>query len=271
MTGVGDSKRQQGNLVLLVAALLFAVIVLPRVLEDDKGGKGAGGAPAALTAATKGAPRAGLPTGLPTGFPTVRGLPADPRQTPGRTPSGSDSRPGGSVPTPVRDPRADAFAAVAHNGICLNAWQTGTERGSGWNTDTPRAVDCDSDSAYVRVAGVNATNCPISDPGVTSWRYRDVDLCLERQFRKGQCFLVSRSGGTENTPRYSANLFTWIDCDAARIPASFDSLLAVTGVYRAPAEVRAGACARVANDRTYYWYWVAHNDTTLICATYPNR
>ncbi|MYS84993.1 hypothetical protein [Embleya scabrispora] len=264
MTGVTEDGNRHGNLVLLLAAVLFAVLVLPHVLEDDGDD---GRSPAGLTAATR-----GLPTGgLPTGETAVRGLPSDPRRTPGRTTTAPDTRPEKDTPTPVRDPRADAFTAVARKGVCLNAWQTGTERGSGWNTDTPRAVDCDADSAFVRVVGVNATNCPTIDPGITDWRYGTVELCLERQFRQGQCFLVSREGGTGDAPRYSANLFTWVDCGAQRIPSGFDSLLVVTGVYRAPSNVRAGACARAANDRTYYWYWVARSDSTLVCATYPRR
>ncbi|MDI2128385.1 hypothetical protein [Yinghuangia seranimata] len=274
MTGVSDGNKNRGTIVLVVSAVVFAVAVLPNVLEDKDDRRtpaalaGASGNQPTGRAPTGPVPKGGLPTGLfPTDFPT------DVATAPQRTSAGGGTVAPAPRPTAAattRNAREEAFASVASNGTCLNTWQTGVQTGHVWSKDPPPAVACGSDSAFVRVIGVNVTNCPETDPGVAAWRAEGYELCLERQFRQGQCFLVKRDGGTQDSPAYSANLFTWVDCDAARIPSEYDSILAITGVYRAPATVQPGVCSRVAGDRTRYWYWVSR-DTTLVCATYPNR
>jgi hypothetical protein len=279
MTGAPGSDTQQGTIILAVAAVLFAALILPFVLEDDDSST-ASGLPAGAAVDTKN-PAGAFPTRTgPTTRPTREPAgAADPtRRAPSAADDTDDSDDNSTSPayppartTQVADPREEAFRRVARNGTCLAAYQTGNSGADAWNSQLPRAVDCSSESAYVRVAGVNAGNCPEADPGVTTWGYGDITLCLERKFALGQCFLVDEEGGSQQQPRYSANLFTWVDCDAQRIPAAYDSLLVITGVYRAPDPVPDGACARGAYDRTRYWYWVANAKSTLVCATYPAR
>lgn len=110
-----------------------------------------------------------------------------------------------------------------------------------------------------------------ADPVHAWWRYGDIKLCLERVYRQGRCFLVSRDGGSESSPRYTADLLTWVDCDGQRIPVAYDSLPAITGCHHAPATIRDGACSRVRGDRTSYWSWHSPALSALICAAHRNR
>lgn len=254
MAGSGSGETSYGAGLLGAAALFFAVVLLPIAWEDDTSSplgnsSSVGGAGAVPT----GTPRAGSEDAADGGDLT-----------------GSGGVPTQRVPTPtaVRDPVAEAFAAAARVGTCVRAYKTGFQDGAQWNAAAPEVVGCSTDSAFARVAGVNS-DCPRSDGGYASWTYGNVSLCLERQFQEGQCFLVSREGGTDSRPVYSAHLFTWVDCDAQRIPADFDSYLVITGVYRAPDPVPDGACRRSAYDRNLYWSWVTRQDTTLVCATPP--
>ncbi len=260
-TVTGETRSTTtGNAILALAAVLFAVAILPFVLEDD----GDGSALTDGVAAT-------APDGvrMPTvPIPTRRSATAVPGNPYTAAPDPDHPRPV-APPSPVRDPREEAFEAAAQVGTCLNAYLLGDGEGS-WNSEVPRQVPCSAWEAYARVAGVNGT-CPTADAGYARWSYGDVSLCLERQFKQGQCFLVSREGGTSSEPRYSGNLFTWADCQAERIPAEYDSILVITNVYRAPSTLTDSMCRRAANDRTRYWYWLARNNSTLICATYPAR
>lgn len=263
----GDGGRTRGVAVLVVAALVFAVLLMPWALEDD-GGSGdiANTVPATATSRVGSVPAPGgtvRETGSVRETGTVR-------ETDSVVPAPTLDRPAPGVPTQVRDPRAEAFRAAARRGTCLNAFQTGADEGAGWNSEVPRIVDCSSGYAYVRVAGVN-TSCPIEDMAVASWAYGDVSLCLERLFKPGQCFLARRTGGPESNPVYNADLFTWVDCDAQRVPVPYNAVLVISGAYRAPATIPSRACSRSANDRTHYWYWTSSAQESLICATFPAR
>lgn len=263
MSGAAGRERPYGSVVLGVAALVFLVGLLPVALKDDAspfeaGNVGSGNGPGPVPTSTV---RSG--TQLPfdeDDFPV-------PTRTP-RVPAAT--RDSAAQPTRARDPRAEAFAAAARVGTCLNAYKTGYQDGSVWNSDVPLVVDCSTDAAYARVAGVNST-CPTGESAYARLAYGDVSLCLERRFREGQCFLVKRTGGPDSAPEYSGNLFTWEDCDADRIPADFDSTLVITGLFRAPSTIPRGACSRSAYDRTLYWTWVVSEMNTLVCATYPAR
>lgn len=261
MSGAAGRERPYGRVVLGAAALVFLIGLLPVALRDDASPFEAGNAKSD-----------GGPGPVPTS--TARSgtqLPFDEDDftVPTRTPRAPATTREPS-PTRVRDPRADAFAAAARVGTCLNAYKTGYRDGAAWNSDVPVAVDCSADAAYARVAGVNST-CPSGESAYARLSYGDVSLCLERRFRQGQCFLVKRTGGPDSAPEYSANLFTWVDCGADRIPADFDSMLVITGVFRAPSTIPRGACSRAAYDRTQYWTWVVSDMNALVCATYPAR
>ncbi|MEU8134831.1 hypothetical protein [Streptodolium elevatio] len=272
MTGESQSTTN-GSLVLALAAVLFAVAFLPFLLEDDSGGGGTAFTGGVATAGPGDTPR------LPDASATRRAAPpADASDPDTEDPDAEDPYTAAPDPTyprpvappaPVRDPRQEAFEAAARVGTCLNAYLLGDSAGT-WNSEVPRQVPCGAWEAYARVAGVNGT-CPTADAGYARWGYGNVSLCLERQFKQGQCFLVSREGGTSSDPQYSGNLFTWADCGAQRIPVEYDSILVITNVYRAPSTLTDSMCRRAANDRTRYWYWLARNNSTLICATYPAR
>ncbi|MGR6997551.1 hypothetical protein ACU686_04620 [Yinghuangia aomiensis] len=260
MSGASGREKPYGSVVLGAAALVFLIGLLPVALRDDVSPFDAGnaksdGGPGRCPRRRSGRGRS---------CRTTRTITRARRGRPGSRRRGEPS------PSRARDPQADAFAAAARVGTCLNAYKTGYRDGAAWNSDVPVMVDCSADAAYARVAGVNST-CPTGESAYARLSYGDVSLCLERRFQQGQCFLVKRTGGPDSAPEYSANLFTWVDCGADRIPADFDSMLVITGVFRAPSTIPRGACSRAANDRTRYWTWVVSDMNALICATYPAR
>ncbi|MFG3409293.1 serine/threonine-protein kinase [Streptomyces sp. NPDC048142] len=157
----------------------------------------------------------------------------DPAPTNTRT-SGSSTGGYGSVdnsytPPPPRepDPRDRAFAAV-RRGNCLNVHDDGYDR---WSKDTPHTVPCGWLTAYVRVTGVADSDRCESGGGRTSWSHTNDDLtrtvlCLERQFRTGQCFLATAKDRRPDT----ANLMTIWDCNARRVPVKYDFIMRITSV-----------------------------------------
>src|SRR4051812_11582159 len=84
-----------------------------------------------------------------------------------------------------------------------------------------------------------------------------------RQFKVGYCLLAKQSGSGQSA-QMRAGLMTAVDCDAKRVPAQYNQILHITGVYKAPANPSASNCARVQGDRTYYWSWVVNGGRTLL-------
>ncbi|MFD0445974.1 hypothetical protein ACFQ10_32000 [Streptomyces indonesiensis] len=99
MGGGSEEQRQRGIWMLVAAALAFAVLVLPQVVEGDDKTSFAGSAlPSGGTSPPPTGP-GGLPSGLPSGIPT--GVPS--ASLPGYGSGGSGG--GEDRPRPGRPPR----------------------------------------------------------------------------------------------------------------------------------------------------------------------
>jgi hypothetical protein len=177
--------------------------------------------------------------------------------------SGSGSGSGGidaPTQTPRPDPTLESYQEVAA-GDCLANWMVDE---TSWVSDLPEAVDCDADNAGLWVSRTSdSTAACDTDAGRSYLSYSSAEgdtvaLCVTRQFEVGQCFL----GESDN----SANLMSWVDCEAPSVPSPYTQLFNVTGVYSAPANPEGTECARVAGDTTQYWWWTMDGDSVMLCA-----
>ncbi|MFE1177051.1 serine/threonine-protein kinase [Streptomyces sp. NPDC058773] len=174
------------------------------------------------------------------------------------TGDGSGARPTAAA---SRTPSAvDAAFAAVQAGDCLDAYQDGY---GSWSRTAPVRVGCGAASAYLRVLRVaGAGSCP-SGGGRGGWWHSgagssSTNLCVERQFRKGQCFLAKAQGGRPGP----ANLLTVWNCSADRVPREFSYIMQVTAVLRASAGT--GACP--GEPGRYRYSWNVYDGTTMICA-----
>ncbi|MFD5399555.1 serine/threonine-protein kinase [Streptomyces sp. NPDC127097] len=184
--------------------------------------------------------------------------------TAGSTSSGTYSSGGaGSRPTagtPRTPSPVDAAFAAVRSGDCLDAYQDGY---GNWSRSAPVRVGCGAAGAYLRVLRVTgAGGCP-SGGGRGGWWHggtgsSSTNLCVERQFRKGQCFLAKARGGRPGP----ANLLTAWNCSADRVPREFDYIMQVTAVLRASAGT--GACP--GEPGRYRYSWNVYDGATMICA-----
>jgi hypothetical protein len=135
--------------------------------------------------------------------------------------------------TPTPDPTYEAFAAISV-GDCLDAYMDPYEIDE-WSEELPRAVGCERTDAYVRVTKVTDGTCDntLLD-GEATWNYsggqRPIRLCLERQFRVGECFLAVKNPKT-GKPRinYHGLMTSW-GCGKSTVPTDFNFILQVTGL-----------------------------------------
>ncbi len=181
--------------------------------------------------------------------------------------SGGDSgATGGVTPTPTpeptptpTDPMLDEYLAVT-TGDCLGNWMIDDYN---WASDYPEVTGCGADNAGVWVSQTSdsTSDCPV-DSGRSylsyTGTYETVALCVTRQFAVGQCFL----GMSDN----SANLMSWVDCEATSLPDPYSQMFNVTGVYSAPANVTGNECSQYQGDTTEYWWWLIDAESTLLCA-----
>ncbi|MDX2931140.1 serine/threonine protein kinase [Streptomyces ipomoeae] len=164
------------------------------------------------------------------------------------------------TPTPLNspspDPTEEAFAAV-RAGDCLNAYGTGYL--GQWSTEVPERVDCDAADAFVRVTSTegSAVDCPDST-GRSYWSYYGRTagyqvLCLERQFRVGQCVPAEAAdnGGVR------ANLLRVWNCGADTVPAGHKYILQITNIYKGSD----GQCPV----STRYWTWSVYGGKAYLC------
>ncbi|WAP57911.1 LppU/SCO3897 family protein [Streptomyces sp. S465] len=268
-TGGGTAEqRQRGIWILVAAALAFAVLVLPQVVEGNDKTSFAGSFVPSGGASSPPSP-GGLPGATPTGLPSAS-LPGY-----GSSSSGGSGGSGGgggpaetqapASPTVAPDPTAEAYRAVSP-GDCLAVYDTGY---GDYNTQMPAPVDCGAGKAFMWVSAVRSSGgaCP-QGPGQNYMAYtsrgRTTALCLTRQFKVGYCLLAEQTGSGQQA-RMNAGLMTVVDCEAKRVPARYNRILHITGVYKAPANASAANCARVQGDRTYYWSWVVNDGRTLLC------
>ncbi|MDI2124836.1 serine/threonine-protein kinase [Yinghuangia seranimata] len=177
------------------------------------------------------------------GSSSTSGGGAAPRTTPARTQSSEDK----------------AFAAISA-GDCLDAYSDGYGK---WSSSVPNDVSCGGANAYLRVSSVRSSSgaCAAGAGQSVWWHVNDdistTALCVERQFRSGQCFLAEKSGDTVG----SANLMTVWNCSADKVPVAFDYIMQITAVYAAGTTT--SSCPSVPNHYSYSWTaW----DGRLICA-----
>ncbi|MFF2726694.1 serine/threonine-protein kinase [Streptomyces sp. NPDC058008] len=185
----------------------------------------------------------------------------------GPEPSGGT---GASSPRPVPEPAPDeddeAFGAVS-SGDCLTASDDGY---GDWSTDTPETVDCDAADAYLRVtsagSGVSSSDCP-SGSGASHWTHSGskpefgTTLCVQRQFRVGQCFPAKHRGDR----MVDGRLLTVWGCGRGSVPEGYNAILEITGRWRAESAYPPGYCAESEDDREDYWRFEVDGDRTVLC------
>ncbi|MGW3012950.1 serine/threonine-protein kinase [Streptomyces sp. NPDC001219] len=176
----------------------------------------------------------------------------------GTSTGGTASRP--TTPAPRTPSAVDAAFAAVRAGDCLDAYQDGY---GNWSRAAPVRVGCGAAGAYLRVLRVaGAGSCP-SGGGRGGWWHggagsSSTNLCVERQFRKGQCFLAKAQGGRPGP----ANLLTAWNCSADRVPREFSYIMQVTAVLRASSGT--GACP--GEPGRYRYSWNVYDGRTMICA-----
>ncbi|WP_158676904.1 ICP22 family protein [Wenjunlia vitaminophila] len=179
----------------------------------------------------------------------------------------------GPSPTPEdpaeEDPAEVAFKAVSV-GDCLGVYDTG----SGgtrieWSADVPPSpVPCDSGEGLLRVTSTADDTCP-SGPGKASWAYTSAvsgettTLCVTRVYRKYYCMLGEQVGDTTRLGSMTA-----VDCEARQVPAPYNRIVHILGVYQAPPGANAGNCVEGAYDQRQYLAWLVDDGRTLLCATF---
>ncbi|MFC9240970.1 serine/threonine-protein kinase [Streptomyces decoyicus] len=180
------------------------------------------------------------------------------------TTGGTTSAPTTPAPTAAvsRTPSAAdrAFTSV-RTGDCLDAYQNGY---GSWSRTAPQQVGCGAADAYLRVLRVTRSGggCP-SGGGRGSWwhtgeDYAFTNLCVERQFRRGQCFLAKSASGRPGP----ANLLTAWSCSAGRVPSEFSYIMQVTAVL--PTSAGTNACP--GEPGRYRYSWNVYDGRTMVCA-----
>ncbi|MFF5894992.1 serine/threonine-protein kinase [Streptomyces argenteolus] len=169
-------------------------------------------------------------------------------------------------PEPTPDADDEAFGAVS-TGDCLTAYDDGY---GDWSTDTPKTVDCDAADAYLRVTstedGISGSGCP-GGSGESFWSHVgsvtefSTTLCVERQFRVGECFVAKHRGDRMT----DARLMTVWSCGADTVPKGYDVILQITGRWRAESTYPPGYCSRSGTDAEDYWRFEVNDDRTVLC------
>ncbi|MFH8368390.1 protein kinase [Streptomyces sp. NPDC018031] len=272
----GTGSRGQGPASgVLLLVLLVAALVVWRPWDADDGSKSPDGA--AHGSSTSASPAGQDATPPATGPESGRLTGEAETDTPDPDGGSGDDASGGydepepetSSPEPERDPTEEAFQAVSV-GDCLPVFDTGRGGGSiDWSAAVPpKPVSCGGEWAgLVRVTGTTGSSCP-GGTGQASWTYSSsvsgetTRLCLTRVYRKHYCMLGKQSGD-----RIAIGPMTAVDCRATQVPAAYNQIMHITGVYQAPPGAGAGNCVQGPNDRTRYWAWLVDDGGTLLCTT----
>ncbi|MFI8497534.1 serine/threonine-protein kinase [Streptomyces sp. NPDC085524] len=159
---------------------------------------------------------------------------ASPTPTPTPSASSSPSPSTSTSPTPSQDAVSRAFMAV-REGDCFHV-------GDGNPSDfvysqpndslKPDVVPCDAWNAYYRVTRVGPIGPECPGPprgGSAEWTHQgppDVSLCVDRQFRVGDCVLGNAKGGELD----SVQLLDGWDCADARFPSGYDHRVQITQI-----------------------------------------
>ncbi|MEV5711681.1 hypothetical protein [Actinoallomurus sp. NPDC052274] len=148
---------------------------------------------------------------------------------PSETASATDS----ATPTPTSDPTRKAFEKISA-GDCLDAYK----RPSGeWSRSKPRAVACGRSDAYLKVLKVvdDSSKCNRHGAdldGELWWSHgedaNEIALCVQRQFRTGDCFLATKGENENSVAINNADLMTSWPCGAGSAPGEYDFILRIT-------------------------------------------
>ncbi|UZK54663.1 hypothetical protein NEH16_11410 [Streptomyces drozdowiczii] len=157
-----------------------------------------------------------------------------------------------------------AFAAV-HAGDCLDVYNDGHDNMS---ASRPIRVNCGAWNAYMHVNRVStrtgASGSCDTGAGFTWWSRSGDDgitrtLCLDRVYKAGQCFPADVNGET------NADLTVVWRCNASKVPKAGQSILRITGFYRAPKKGQNWTCPAGPGER--FWYWQVNQGRSIICAS----
>ncbi len=170
--------------------------------------------------------------------------------------------------TPAPDPTEKAFKAISA-GDCLAVYDTGHGGSANidWSVDAPPdPVSCAAEQAQVKVTATD-TACPTGQDK-SYWSHRSTTtgnttkLCLTRIYHYGHCLLGRQSGDA-----ITFGFMTAVDCRRKTVPAPYNQIMHITGVYRAPAGANANNCLRAAGDQTRYWAVLVDDGAVLLCTT----
>ncbi|WP_051094168.1 MULTISPECIES: serine/threonine-protein kinase [unclassified Streptomyces] len=262
-SGSSSSSGSAGSVFWTVMGLIVLVVMFWKPWEHmgsagSTGGLSSGGSSSGRSSSTYGGGGVGaLSGGGGGGGSGGAGHSFSPPPAPTPTPSLPSPSP---TPVASRTPSAEdlAFSSV-RAGDCLDGYANGY---GGWSRAAPERVNCQAAHAYVQVRSVlGSGSCP-SGPGLGGWwhaaaDFSSVDLCVERQFRVGQCFLARSSGGRPG----GANLLTLWNCGAGRVPREFSFLMQITAVLPASAGTR--ACPPDPGHYTYSWQ--VYEGRSILC------
>ncbi len=138
-------------------------------------------------------------------------------------------------PTPPKttsagpDPVDRAFAATK-KGNCLTGYLDAFGDGQPDSDEKPEVVPCTAPEAYYRVTQVLGVrgSCPGAGGGSAEWTHlgqHGVTLCIDRQFRTGQCFKGAGGGELQHV----FLLHGW-DCAENFFPTDWDYLVEVVAI-----------------------------------------
>lgn len=258
----GRERARRGRRRLLLAAALFATLVLPKVVSTAGTVDGSAPPPASSPDVHTAAPSPADP-GEPDARPSVPLSPPGPH-----SPTASEPASGPPGSGPPRSPRSTALPPGTDAGFegvgagdCLNVRAEAAD----WAESSPRRakVRCSAEDARIRVAEVRERGeCPEGD-GLAEWVApggRGPAFCLERRFRAGDCLLASDGGESLRAALMSA------PACGSRPAGDFDRLLRVVGVHGdPPARIPQGFCAEGPGDDRQYWTWRVARGEKVIC------
>jgi serine/threonine protein kinase len=137
--------------------------------------------------------------------------------------STGDDSPGDQSSATAPSPEDEAFAAIRIDD-CLDSY---TDPDGMWSSDTPQAASCSGTGSYYRVISIAHDTDGCSDTYDNDWSHTNgdgttTDLCLNRNFRAGQCEFADKEEKLYRT------MITPCDGD---IPVDYKYVVKITGVH----------------------------------------
>lgn len=149
------------------------------------------------------------------------------------TGGGSTHTSGAEPSTPAPGPTEKTFKAISA-GDCLAVYDTGHGGSANidWSVDAPPdPVSCAAEQAQVKVTATD-TACPTGQDK-SYWSHRSATtgdttkLCLTRIYHYGHCLLGRQTGDA-----ITFGFMTAVDCRRKTVPAPYNQIMHITGVYR---------------------------------------